>query len=81
MGLGHRTLMVTQNGDHAIGVVVGIQLLLHSPVHRCSRVKLFLEGDRCVVCTEHLRCETLHVRCQMLVQGSRLEVRYKQRTS
>jgi hypothetical protein len=59
--LRHGTLMVTKDGDHAIGLIVSVQFLLYRRFHRRILVELLLEGDRSVVSTEHLRCETLHV--------------------
>lgn len=60
--------MVTQDSDHAIGVIVRVKFLLYIPVLWCSLIELLLEGYRRVVRTEHLRRQAFHVRREVLVQ-------------
>lgn len=64
--------MVTQDGDHAIGVIISVQLLLYGALSGCPRVQLLLECMRRVEGTEHLRCQTFHIRRQVPVQLSSL---------
>lgn len=70
MRLGHTALMVTQDGYHAVCLVVRIQLLLDSRITWRVIVELLLERPRGVVGTENLRRKALHVRCQVLVERS-----------
>lgn len=44
MSLWRTPLMVTKYGDHAIGMVVRIQLLLHRSILRRALVQLLLES-------------------------------------
>ena len=37
--------MVTQNGDHTVGLVVRVELFLHSGVVERLVIELFLESD------------------------------------
>ena len=61
MRLRYRPLMVTQDSDETVGFIVCIELLLRCPDFGCDQVELLLERDRGVICTEHLRSQTLHV--------------------
>ena len=60
--------MVTQDGNHAVSVIVGVELLLHSAFVRCTLIELLLEGVGRVEGTEHLGGETFHEAREMLVQ-------------
>ena len=53
--------MVTKYSDHAIGVVVRIQLLLHRSILRRALVQLLLESYGCVISTKHLGGQALHI--------------------
>lgn len=65
-------MMVTENGDHAVRMVIRIEFLLNCPRLRRALIELLLEGDRGIIGTEHLRGETLHVGLQVLVELRRL---------
>lgn len=67
-------LMVAEYGDHAVSVVVRIQLLLNRSILRRALVQLLLEGYGCIVGTKHLGSQALHVRCKVFVQRSRLRM-------
>lgn len=53
--------MVTKYSDHAISVVVRIQLLLHRSILRRALIQLFLKGYGSVIGTEHLGSQALHI--------------------
>lgn len=74
MSLRCTPLMVTEYGDHAIGVVVRVQLLLNRSILRCPLVQLLLESDGCVIGTKHLGSQAFHIRCKMLVHERRLRI-------
>jgi hypothetical protein len=73
MRLGNTPLMVTEDGDQAIGLVVSVKLFLKSGAFKIALVKQPLKGDRGIVCTEHLGRKSFHLLCEMFVQGRCLE--------
>lgn len=65
-------MMVTQDGDHAVGVVVRVELLLHRALLRGATVEEVLERQGRVIRTEDLSSQALHVRRQVTVQRASL---------
>ena len=74
MSLRRTPLMVTEDGYHAIRVIVCIQLLLNCGDLWRALVQLLLEGYGCVISTKHLGGQALHIRLKMFVQESRLGI-------
>ena len=64
--------MVTEDGDHTVGLVVCIEFLLDGSVMRSLLVKLNLESLRGVEGTENLGSKSLHVPVKVAVQLGRL---------
>lgn len=60
--------MVTEDGDHSVGFVVGVQFLLNGSVMRGLLIELNLESPRSVEGTENLGSESLHVSVEVSVQ-------------
>lgn len=61
MCLRDATLMVTQYGNHTVGFIIRVELLLEGRFLWCVFIQLLLERDGGVIGTEHLRSEALHV--------------------
>ena len=53
--------MVAEYSDHAVRMIVRVQLLLHRARFRCSLVELLLERYGRVMRTAHLRREAFHI--------------------
>lgn len=68
MSLRRTPLMVTKYGDHAIGMIVRIQFLLHRSILGRALVQLLLESYGCVISTKHLGSQALHIRCKVFVE-------------
>jgi hypothetical protein len=68
VGLWYATLMVTEDGDHSVGLVVCIQLLLDGSVVRSLLVKLNLESLRGVEGTENLGGKSFHIPVKVSIQ-------------
>jgi len=60
--------MVTENGDHSVGLVVCIEFLLDGSVVGSLLVKLNLESLRGVEGTENFGGKSLHVPVEMSIQ-------------
>jgi len=68
VSLGYAPLMVTQDGDHTIGLIIRIHFLLYRSILRRILVQLLLKRYGRVVGTEHLSRQSFHVRLQVLVK-------------
>jgi len=68
MGLRRATLMVTEDGDHTVGLVVCIEFLLDGSVVRSLLVKLNLESLRGIEGTENLSSKSLHIPVKVSIQ-------------
>ena len=72
MGLWCATLMVTEDGNHSVGLVVCVEFLLDGSIVRGLLVELNLESLRSVEGTENLGGQPLHVSVKVGIQFGRL---------
>ena len=60
--------MVTKDGNHSVGFVVRVELLLDGSVMRSLLVELNLESLRSIEGTEDLRGKSLHISVEVSIQ-------------